>query len=669
MEKWRLYTKKIKKTELLINKGDEIPEGLYHLAVEIWILNDKGELLLLQRAKSKKFHPGEWECLGGSAIEDESFIECAIREVKEEIGIVISKEDLQECGYEIRRKHIVMTYILRRNFNLKDLKIQVTEIEKVGWFTNKEFEELQNQGKFVKFLIRRYQKYIREEVFSSVLKCKPKAILRLTEKQKDIIAPKRGLPSTGNRNDGTDYHEPLKTVNNAFNFYGRELSLQPTEHENYDNNVGGGSPMKTKPFPGVKEAVEILLDSDILSQYPMAAGDIEIRKKVVSYLISEGFSKKLTEDQMIFTSSTTQAFYLLCKLLLRPYDVIIFEAPTYGLYTLMPEREGGITRFIPLTKEENWVINANLLSKMIDEINEELKCRYMNLVGYIPQVVAIYQSNPNNPIGRVISNEDKQKLVDILEVCHEKGVFYIDDILYKDLSFQKDVFCAMMVEGYESDVITLFGVSKAYGLAGMRTGVLVADEIIIRGIRNLLFQQMDSPSHLQAVVLGVIFNNSKERQMKYQEYFEPILAEYKYRYSLLKAGICGIDSIPILEERKIIIDELSAVLEDEYLRANWLKGIKGLDIVDGTEPEAGFFALIDLSSLLGKRIDDTLLETEEDILIYLYQKQKIKYIMGKSIVWPDVSKCIARVSFAAERREIIFFIQCLNEAIVQLSDN
>ena len=44
MEKWDLYTKYREKTGREHIRGEEIPDGFYHLVVHVWIKNDKGQL-------------------------------------------------------------------------------------------------------------------------------------------------------------------------------------------------------------------------------------------------------------------------------------------------------------------------------------------------------------------------------------------------------------------------------------------------------------------------------------------------------------------------------------------------------------------------------------------------------------------------------------------------
>src|SRR5699024_2721722 len=81
------------------------------------------------------------------------------------------------------------------------------------------------------------------------------------------------------------------------------------------------------------------------------------------------------------------------------------------------------------------------------------------------------------------------------------------------------------------------------GLASIRSGMVVANKIIIRAIRNKIFQTMDSSPVLQGRALAGAFNASERRKKEYNSYFNPIVEEYKYRLELLKVLINGIDFI------------------------------------------------------------------------------------------------------------------------------
>ena len=105
--------------------------------------------------------------------------------------------------------------------------------------------------------------------------------------------------------------------------------------------------------------------------------------------------------------------------------------------------------------------------------------------------------NPSNPTGKVMGEKEKDLLEQIGKVCEERGVFVIDDLVYRDISYDKDNIAKPMasIKGMFRNTISLFGLSKSYGLASLRAGFIVADEIIIREVVNRIFQGMEHLIH------------------------------------------------------------------------------------------------------------------------------------------------------------------------------
>ena len=93
-----------------------------------------------------------------------------------------------------------------------------------------------------------------------------------------------------------------------------------------------------------------------------------------------------------------------------------------------------------------------------------------------------------------MGDEEEDLLKEIGEVCLQRGVFVIDDLVYRDLSFDGDNLAKPIatIQKMFRNTISLFGLSKSYGLASLRAGFVVADEIIIRELINRIFQEMDS---------------------------------------------------------------------------------------------------------------------------------------------------------------------------------
>ena len=217
------------------------------------------------------------------------------------------------------------------------------------------------------------------------------------------------------------------------------------------------------------------------------------------------------------------------------------------------------------------------------------------------------------------------------------------------------------------NTITITGLSKSYGLASIRSGMVIANEIIIRGIRNYIFQTMDSSPVLQAKALAGAFNPSIKRYKEYNNYFNPIIEEYKYRLQLLKSLVQGIDSIEDYTLKKQIEDEIVRYAKHDFNVSEILEGIPGVDFVNGTFPESGFFAILDYTALKNKHSDyGRIITDEKELLKYMYEQEKIKLILGQSISWPNNEQLVGRVTTALPREDLIDHFGAMNRCLRKL---
>lgn len=82
-----------------ILKSDAHRHGIFHPTVHIWFYTNYGEILIQQRGEFKDTHPLFWDVsVAGHVGAGEDIYNAAIREVKEEIGLNVTKEDLKEIG-------------------------------------------------------------------------------------------------------------------------------------------------------------------------------------------------------------------------------------------------------------------------------------------------------------------------------------------------------------------------------------------------------------------------------------------------------------------------------------------------------------------------------------------------------------------------------------------
>ena len=130
---WDLYNAKREKVGEL-EYGKILLPGQYHLVVAAWIKNSQGQFLLTQRHPDKNY-PYYWECTGGSAMAGESSIEVAIREVNEELGVLLHV-DRSFLFYQSVRDEMYDIYdawLFRVDVPISSLRLRPTEVIDAKW--------------------------------------------------------------------------------------------------------------------------------------------------------------------------------------------------------------------------------------------------------------------------------------------------------------------------------------------------------------------------------------------------------------------------------------------------------------------------------------------------------------------------------------------------------
>lgn len=148
MEKRDLYDKNRNLTGKTIFKNFPIPKGYYILVVLIFIQNSDGKFLIQKRSKLKN---GKFATTGGHPKSGESSIEGAITEVKEELGLDISNQDIKlfsSTKSESDKVFCDAYYIKMDISSIDNLKLQKSEVDSVYWFSADKIETLMKEGKF-----------------------------------------------------------------------------------------------------------------------------------------------------------------------------------------------------------------------------------------------------------------------------------------------------------------------------------------------------------------------------------------------------------------------------------------------------------------------------------------------------------------------------------------
>ncbi len=163
-------------------------------------------------------------------------------------------------------------------------------------------------------------------------------------------------------------------------------------------------------------------------------------------------------------AGVTEALYLLAKIFVKPGDLAVSVAPTYGEYEAAILSEGGCFEYVPLNG---------------------LELPLGSLVEKSQRAKLLFICNPNNPTGTSFKREILLKLLSELE---ERAILVMDES-YIDFTELGEQAHSLIREAPELPNLVVFrSLSKSHGLAGLRIGYLVAHPQLVE-----IFEKVKPP--------------------------------------------------------------------------------------------------------------------------------------------------------------------------------
>lgn len=126
----------------------------------IFIENSKGEFLIQKTSPSRE---SVYATTGGHVSYGSTFEETIINEVKEELGIDITNDNIIEMNTYIRERVIQKVFYLKKDINISEITIQEDEVEFIEWLTKEEINEIIKNKEFRPSNLEPY-KYVLEHI-------------------------------------------------------------------------------------------------------------------------------------------------------------------------------------------------------------------------------------------------------------------------------------------------------------------------------------------------------------------------------------------------------------------------------------------------------------------------------------------------------------------------
>lgn len=206
-ELWDIYDEKRMKTGRTVERGKSMAPNEFHIVVNVWIRNPRGEWLISKRSPNKEY-PLLWECTGGSALAGEDSLTAALREAKEELGVELTAEDgrlfKSICRASRGWPDFVDAWVFNCDWPIDHIVLQDGETCDAMWATTEKIHEMLDSGEF---LPRNLIPYIDE------LLCN--GIIYRTDKQVDIDRLAFLFTEAGWHSKAKDSNRLKKMVDNS----------------------------------------------------------------------------------------------------------------------------------------------------------------------------------------------------------------------------------------------------------------------------------------------------------------------------------------------------------------------------------------------------------------------------------------------------------------------
>jgi alanine-synthesizing transaminase len=194
-----------------------------------------------------------------------------------------------------------------------------------------------------------------------------------------------------------------------------------------------------------------LADAGALTYDPDPRGMRSAREAVAGYYGDHGAD--VDPDVVVLTTSTSEGYGYLFRLLCDAGDEVLVAQPSYPLFDFLADLEDVTLRSYPLFYDHGWWIDFAELERRIGS-----------------RTKAIVVVHPNNPTGHATGDAERVKLQ---EICARHGLALIVDEVFLDYPLGEETLRSFSVGPHPVLTFVLSGMSKIAGLPQMKVGWIV----------------------------------------------------------------------------------------------------------------------------------------------------------------------------------------------------
>ena len=194
------------------------------------------------------------------------------------------------------------------------------------------------------------------------------------------------------------------------------------------------------------------------THYAHSLGLIELREAICEHYFTK-YGVDISPDQIIVTSGTSPAMFLLFSALIEKGDEIIISDPHYACYPNYISFFEGVPARVNVFEENGFQYTS-------EGIREKIT----------PRTKGIMINSPSNPTGNLLSPEMMSEIT-------SQGIPVISDEIYHGLAYEENQEHSILE--FTDNAFVMNGFSKAYAMTGWRLGYLIAPKEYIRPMQKI----------------------------------------------------------------------------------------------------------------------------------------------------------------------------------------
>lgn len=332
--------------------------------------------------------------------------------------------------------------------------------------------------------------------------------------------------------------------------------------------VGFGAGEPDFPTPRhIKDAAIEAIENNITTYTP-ASGTIAVKQAVCEKFLKEN-GLEYKPENIVVSNGAKHSLNNALGAVLNPGDEVIIPAPCWVSYPEMVLLADGVPVIVNSTEEEGFLPTIEKIKAAVTD-----KTR------------AIIINNPSNPTGMCYPEE---VLRQIAALCVEKNIYIIADEIYESLVYagKKNFSVATISEEVKDLTIVVNGVSKTYAMTGWRIGFTASNARLAKIMGNVQSHATSNPNSIAQVATIAALTGTQEP-----------------------------------------VKEMKAAFEER--KNHMVERMNKIDGVSCIMPDGAFYVMMNISRLIGKSIDGTVITGSDAFAEKFLEIEKVAVVPGKS---------------------------------------